>query len=310
MPENQFLSTADFISYPLVTGDYFFSSEWSSDGGSSWAAYSDPLPRRGLADATFIMGPTSGFDAAVDQVYLYAVIVEASWLRLDFRSTSWGLAGRRWLFSFARPVAFGTEVTAYASLIAGSPDTGAGLASLIVGDVSDLEALGLGVHVLVTPAPVEPARLQSVVNSYARSLNLANDPRFCPPACCSSEVPEPSSESYEEATGLIGDVKLADGWNCVLAVTEADNTIMINGEAGKGLGWPTANLIVTEEGASSEDCGDNQSCDSFIRSVNGLVCADGRLILEGDAGMLVGSRTGDEHGLRIEPQIDQLCVGE
>lgn len=280
MAERDFYNVNDFTSYPLVHSDDF------SIGVSA------ELPRRGLVDAGFTLGLDSEFDAQQHNVKLYAVFVSPYKLLFDFRSDAPGLIGYRWLFNVPVGTAFGVsffvEIT---DVLTGDPAPDRGVGFLAVGDLEELLALSAGWHNLVDPPRVEPALLHSMVNTYARSVNLANDRRKCA-AECESSSSSSSSESasaddaFVAALGMVGDIQFREGFNASVTMFPDVNTIEIGAAPGIGDGEPCYNLLVDEKGLR-QDIDECVKCGDLIRSINGISSPTGRLTLSGGAGATV-----------------------
>jgi len=304
MPELDFLDLNNYIAYPLVTDDPrgFVSS------GS--------LPRKGISDAGFLFGLDSGFLPGTDYVRLHAVEITASEVIFDFRSNAAGLAAYRWLFPFSASAELGCTGDASPTPIAGGmPDSELGFGYVTIGDLSELTALGVGIYVLSGILRVEPARLQSLVDTYARTIVPANDGRVCPPACCASSSSSNSSSSSSSSGAvdtafpyngaLVGDVKFKEGYNSRVLVKPADNTIEFDALVGAGAGPACEDVIIDENGFhAGETCLD---CDAFVRSINGQVSADGRLSLSGLRGVKVVADPA-AHKLVITVDARDLCV--
>jgi hypothetical protein len=289
MPERDFYNVNEFTAFPLVEAD----SRAFSGGGE--------LPRRGLVDAGFILGLDSQFDAAAHTVTLFSVTRGISTVVFDFRSSAPGLSGYRWLFTFTVPSLFGCTVYAIAEhLITTTPNVHLGTGYLTVGNLAEILALPIGTKLMAAPPRIEPALLQSLVNTFVRSINTANAPRRCPPKPCSSSSSSSSSLSadtaFAQVLGLVGDVKFSEGYNMRISLNEADNSIEFAAERGSGLGEPCEDVVVDENGFQrGHEC---ENCDAFIRSINGRVVPTGRLRLVGGPGVVVAP----------DPTNHKLCV--
>ena len=274
-----FLDNNSRISYPLVDGD---------DRSLVPAGL---FPKNTLVDAGFMLGQDSGFVAG-NSVMLRAVNVDASYVYLDFRCNATGMTGWRWLFAFPLASPFGCTVQTEAVPVAGgssNPDKGWGFATC--GDLTDAIALGIGVHRLGSNPRVEPALIQSLVNSCVRSINIGNVPRRCPDECCnssSSSIPEVDAFPY--ATGLVGDVTFKEGYNSQVAIDNTRALIQLGAAVGAGAGVNCDDLLVLGPGSGGlipDDgsiCGD---CGQYIRSINGQIAANGSLWFNGGAGTAV-----------------------
>lgn len=303
MAERDFYNIGDFITYPLVSGDNL---SFVSSG---------ELPRRGLVDAGFMFGLTSEFVIAQHDVFLYSVEITISDIKLDFRSNAPGLSGYRWYFIFPIGTAPGCVDYVDASTIVGNvPDRQRGSGYLNVGDLTELVALGVGLYVLsVTvatglPPRVEPALLQSLIGSFVQDINLADDFRLCPDACCDSSSSSSSSSSAGiddallVASGMTGAIKFKEGYNAQIQVDPVANAIVIGAGVGLGAGQTCHDLTIDENGISSDACG---TCQGFIRSINGITTKTGGLSLAGGPGVTVATAA---HKLVVKMDVTQLCL--
>lgn len=303
MAELNFLNTGDYIRYPLVEGDDFSFNE----GGE--------LPRRGMSDAGFLLGLLSEFNIDTDIVYLHSIVVDVNTVTFDFRSDAVGLLEWRWLYVFDVNAPFGC--TAYSDaepILGGLPDAARGSGFLTIGTLSDIVALGVGTYTLSELCPVEPALLQSLIDSYVNTISIANDPRRCPPGCCnnssssgqsesSSSSPLPTGDAFIYATGLVGAVKLKEGYNVDLIMSELDNSIEINARVGGGAGEPCEDIIIDEHGFQpGNSCA---TCDGYVKSVNGVAAVGGKIVLNGSAGISV---EGEENELVVTVDVEKLCA--
>lgn len=328
MAELDWLEANDLRAYPLVDGDF------SLSGGLT-------LPRKGIADAGFMLGIDSYFEPGQDSVYLYSVTIGLTSLTLRARA-EYADAERdflrcyEWSFSFALLAPFGTTVHADATHIETNlpaPDRGQGF--ITIGDLSELAALPLGEHFLLNEPSFEPALLQSLVRSFAKSINLANGPRPCPPICecepSSSSSSDPSSsdssssssssggcvdpdpiepdsddhdEALPEAVGLVGAVKLMPGYNCEITVVEGQNLIQIGAGVKSGEGEPCSDLRIDEDGQVWADlCA---ACDGPIYTLNGIGAEIEHFQLIGGPSVVV-TPNADENEIVISLDEEGIC---
>ncbi len=302
MAERDFYNINDFIAYPLVDTD--------TDGNDFALVGGGYLPRQGLADAGFVLGHGSGFVVAQHNVYLNSIEVTVSEIKFHFESDAPGLAGLEWLFAFPLTAALGcSDYVGVTPVGGGSEDQTLGYGYINVGELADLIALGIDDHVLVTPARVEPALLQSLVNTFATSINVADDLRECPAACCeSSSSSSSSSDGVDDAilvgSGLMGAVKLKAGYNCTVTVNTVLNSIIIGAGVGLGQGEVCNDIVVDQDGLRVDDC---TNCDGFVSSINGVVSPTGKLVLSGGAGLVVVAYP-LENKLVVKVEVTKDCT--
>jgi len=322
MAERGFLNIADFISYPLVTY-----------ADRQVLAPPEDFPRqpKGIVDAGFIMGLDSGFRAAENNVTLYALVVTASDIAFDFRSDAPGLSGFRWLFTFSKADPFGcTQYQKATQIGSGFEFVELGEAYVTAGDFEKLVAgISVGVHIVAddnegNPLYVEPARIHSLVDSYVRSINVADERRGCPAPCCapsdgssssSSGGAEPVEDSaFVQQYGMQGAIDFMEGWNSTVQLDAINNAIIFGAEIGAGEGQQCVddrwiNYLVDEAGLRVDTgrkiTGGCDDCGAFIRSINGQGFDAGKMQLRGGVGVYVNEINGE---LEVTVDLSATCV--
>lgn len=297
MPESGFYDHNDHIAYPLLTD-----SDFSLMGGGV-------LPRRGLVDAGFMLGIDSQFVPITHKVTLYSVERSGPNLLFDFRSDAPGFASDyRWLFTVPVTAEIGCIVNVDASsVLLDIPDEDRGTGFIVVGVLSDIIALGGGIHQLANPPEVEPALLQSLVNTFSRSMNVANQARRCPPICNESPPPPTAATTFALIQSLTGALQFKEGWNSRIIIDEDDNSIELGGVLGAGEGKTCEDIIIDEGGVQvGEECA---SCDDYIRTFNGRVIPSGKMTLSGGAGVTVVNDP-DNHRITVTLEDNRHCLEE
>ncbi len=324
MAERGFLNIADFISYPLVTY-----------ADRQVLAPPEDFPRqpKGIVDAGFIMGLDSGFRAAENNVTLYALVVTATDIAFDFRSDASGLSGFRWLFTFSKTDPFGcTQYQKVTQIGSGFEFVELGEAYVVAGDFEKLIAgISTGVHLMAddndgNPLYVEPARIHSLVDTYARSVNVADGRRSCPAPCCSSDYSSSSSSSsggdveevqnsaFVQQYGMQGNIDFVAGWNSTVQLDEVNNALIFGAEVGAGEGQQCVddqwiNYLIDENGlrvdTGRKATGGCDDCGAFIRSINGQGFDNGRVELRGGVGVYIEEVNGE---LEVTVDLSATCV--
>lgn len=200
MPESDWLNQNTHRAYPFPYGTDFAVSAGTFDGKSAFA------------DAGFTLGIASAFMHARDAVYLERYYKGGGVIRFVFRTRYGDLATYdamrcyEWVFEFPDDAPLGATVYTIPTRIdeldlVGEENPEMGMAFLSIGDLpTALDGAADG-NVYFTEEPeLEPATLQSNVDTFVNSINLANEPRPCPPSC----DPCPSSSSSSSQSSQSG----------------------------------------------------------------------------------------------------------
>lgn len=320
--ERNFLNIADFISYPLVTY-----------ADRKVLAPPEDFPRqpKGIVDAGFMLGLDSAFQAAEHHVELYALVITATDIAFDFRSDAPGMPGFRWLFTFPIATPMGcTQYQKVTQLGSGFEFEELGEAYVTAGDFSKLLAfIGIGVHIVDDtdgPLYVEPARIQSLVDTYTRSLNVGCERRSCPEPCCPPEPsssssgsdnpdePEVRNEAFILQYGMQGAIDFEEGWNSTIQVDEVNNALIFGADIGAGDGEQCVddhwiNYLIDEFGLRVDTgrrvTGGCDDCGAYIRSINGHGFLDGKARFQGGEGVYI-LEIDDE--IQVVVDLSSTCV--
>lgn len=161
----------------------------------------------------------------------------------------------------------------------GCPDEPIWSGYLVTGSLEDLAEIipdGCGLLAADEDVPVEPALIRSLVNHYARTLNLANDDRTradAPDGCPELDYPFATGQTYVQADCLVEDVKLKAGYNTTIFQDDFDNSITIGASVGAGEGEPCEEvaLFAGEQSPTGRSTLDGALlCNEVLRSVNGI----------------------------------------
>jgi hypothetical protein len=102
-------------------------------------------------------------------------------------------------------------------------------------------------------------------------------------------------------------LKFKEGFNASILVNELGNVIEIGGVLGAGAGETCEDIIIDENGfQAGNDC---VSCDGFIKSINGVPTPDGRLRINGTAGVSVVPEP-ENNRIRTTIEPNQFCESE
>lgn len=157
---------------------------------------------------------------------------------------------------------------------------------------------------------IEPARLQNLNNSYARSINLANFDRthVTPPEVCSS-VSLGEVEVYVNALCLQGDIEFKEGYNCNIRQEAQTNSLVISGTVGGGEGIPCEEIELfpgeLPPGDSPFLTG-GPACGDTIRTISGKGGADIRIY--GGAGVRVFDAPTDPSAIFVDTDLADFAI--
>ena len=120
---------------------------------------------------------------------------------------------------------------------------------------------------------IEPARVQTLVNHRAQSINIANYDGFSiPNPCTTDELIPPSDAAESNGIAFNGDVKFKAGFNCELTFNAAGNFMEIAAKRGAGAG-----PVCEDRGPYGSDYGYyynpasvDRSCRNVIFTINGV----------------------------------------
>lgn len=128
----------------------------------------------------------------------------------------------------------------------------------------------------------EPARIQSLVKSYLRSISVGNYRRTMvtpPEEWQTSDSPVNVREVVVNAVGLQGDLRLKEGYNCRIFQTDFNRELRVG--AAIGVGAPPDNVLCSNGGelplyegetapAGSQFLSGGPACNETISGINGV----------------------------------------
>ena len=276
-----------------------------------------------IVDCGFVMGLDSDFSPGTDIVYLSAVRRVGNSLKIEFRTTAPAAANFPLIFTRAIDAAEFTEEyveSAAADKLCATEPVWDGF--IVSGSVAEVFAAlrDGGVQSFSNySATVEPARIQTLKNSYLRSVNIGNYPKVIskPKKCGSSSSSSLGSaaEIIVNATCLAGAIKIKPGINCDVRQQTYANTLVISAVKDANATGPDATELCQNSGEiklyqdevapllveggeeRSKFLSGGLACDQIITSVNGLAGPAVKII--GGAGIRVIPDPNDPHGLKI-----------
>jgi hypothetical protein len=274
MPRPGFYNDNEYRAYPFVYAPQ----------------YSGPaLPNSAVVDCGVIMGLDSGFDPTIHKVWLASITRANNVVSFLLATDAPG--------AINKPIQFDRDEDdsewATSPGQAAFPDAVNPLCSptpvwegfLVSGPLQELLSILAPGETITFPAGarvLEPARIQSLVKSYLRSLNIGNTQRTyaLPPAECRDTEPGDSDNDIViNARCLSGDVRLKEGYNCRIRQVTGSNEIRVAAERNAG---DTNTAELCEHGGElplyqnepfDDDTGfysGGPSCKEMISTVNGV----------------------------------------
>lgn len=200
------------------------------------------MPDSAVLDAGIIMGLDSGYDPAVHAVWLASISRANNVVSFVFATDAPGAANAllqfdrdeddsEWVTS-AGQSAFPAEINPRCI----PAPTWEGF--LVTGPLTELLSSLAPGQTITLPARarvLEPARIQSLVTGYLRSINVGNTPRVraLPPENC-QESSAALDDIVVSRTCMHGDIRLKEGYNCRIRQIDGVNEIRIVAEKGAG----------------------------------------------------------------------------
>lgn len=297
MPRPNFFNDNLNRSYPFKEGSVGVNTPASG-------LFSMPeLPDNVIVDCGFIMGPESGFDASIDEVFLYQITrINAGTFEFEFRCTASNLVHAPLIFTRAASSdlyetefsesftpdqaadSISASINGSASSSGTPEDCGEPLWSgfMVSGDMQALSArIPSGTSITredVYSALVEPCLVQNLSLNQVVSINVANSDRtraLRPENCPPNQWDFPVGETYVYDVCLLGNIKFKNGFNLSIGQDVVGSTIIFSPTIGAGEGQPCEDIpifpgetppIDSENGLLAGDF----YCNEVLRSINGL----------------------------------------
>jgi hypothetical protein len=159
---------------------------------------------------------------------------------------------------------------------------------------------------------LEPARIQNLAKSYLRSISVGNFSRTNVPPC--GEVNTTARPVVLNARCIQGDIRIKEGYHCVITQTDRANEISISAGLTSGI---TSSEELCETGSEiplfddelipvdSKFYGGGPACGDLINTINGL---GGRVInLIGGTGVQV-STAADKITVALNANSQNNCA--
>lgn len=287
------------------------------------AAYTEAaLPNSAVVDCGLIMGLASGFVAEAHSAWLSAVRRQSGLVVFEFATDAPGANDAPLVFSCPEDGADWTTIFAEAALEPATCDDEAAWEGYLVHGpltalLAALDESGGELTFAPNQCAVEPGRVQSLVKSYVRSINVGNFPRVrhAPPVGCDSSSSSASADIVVNERCIQGPVRLKEGYNCRIRQTARLNELRVSAEIGAGdidtselcehggeLPLYPAEPFDPETGFYSG----GESCKQTIATINGVGGTNVNIV--GGSGVRV-STSEAEHTLTVELLSNNLVGG-
>lgn len=312
MPRAGFYNDNEYREYPFVFKPIYDGPE---------------LPTAAIVDCGFIMGLDSGFDELQHVVYLSTISKTQTTLQFEFRTTAPNAAIRPIVFERAFTADDWTDEYADSSVAADGvfcatePAWSGFMVSGRIGELADAMTVGEirrydggGVQ----QRTVEPARIQSLVRSYLRSISVANYARTVMRDCVAPGN-SGNRQIIVNASCIKGHVRLQPGFNCRIRQSDPGRELQISAEKGINTVGPGSEEFCQNgseiklyplEGPAlgSQFLSGGPACDEVITSINGLQAADVKIV--GGSGIQVVADPDQANTIqikRVENLISPTC---
>ena len=314
MAREGFYNENEFRDYPFLTRTEPLALTYDGPGPLA------DLPEEAIVDFGAIMEVDSEFDDAEgDYVYLHSITRDGTTLIYRFRTTAAAAAAEELVFirdtttdgEWASEWVEATRISDSSGSVdsVGDPCLDvpkwrgfmvSGRFEQLVTALADQETRTYGQGLW----RIEPARLQSLVKTYLRSISLANTPRrivTLPDGC---EVIEQPTTPIVHARCLQGPLAFREGYNCLIRQEDRNNAIIISGSKGNGAGEPCEE-VPRYAGEASPDGGQflsgGPTCGQVLKTLNGV---GGRnIVLRSGPGFTVALHPTDPNTLVIDRDL-------
>ena len=199
----------------------------------------DTLPNSSIVDCGIIMGLDSEFDPALHSVWLKTVRRLNDVFEFEFDTDAPGASNTPLIFqrdaTAEEWLTEDTESAPYVKDVNSCAIEPAWSGFLVTGPLAELnEALpNDGSLALGTNYILEPARIQSLVRTYLRTISVGNLSRPISTSACDEEV-ETNRYVVINKRCVTGDIRFKEGYNAQVRLRATANEIAIS--AGRGLG--------------------------------------------------------------------------
>lgn len=275
------------------------------------------LPTACIVDAGFIMGLDAYFDDATHTVWLSAINKNGTTLEFVFRTNATPAT-----LSFFRDVNSGEWLNEYAESVRDLNNPCAEepiWSGFIV--TSRLDGLADAAPQTFQPNyyRIEPGVIQNLNKAYLRSISVANYDRIRIPEC-DTVVDNSNRPIILNARCMKGDIRLLEGYNCLISQTDRSRTLTVTASSGAGAGNTSAELC--EHGSElplfvGEPLADNSkfysggpACDELIGTINGVGGPNVNIVGGANVGITVETAQDGSLFIRVQkkPNIQGSCT--
>ncbi len=241
------------------------------------------LPTSAVLDAGFIMGLDAHYDEATHTVWLSAVKKIGSLFEFVFSTNATDATVTftrhetgEWALENSESVADTTNPCADEPIWSGFLVTG------------PLEALAAAFNTAAVNGTwalqpndyqIEPARIQNLNKAYLRSISVGNYDRVRVPACDETGAND-NRAIILNARCMKGDIRLKEGYNCLITQTDRANELSVTAARGAGAGSASDELCENngeiplypgeQLAIDSKFYSGGPACNEIISTINGV----------------------------------------
>ena len=323
MPNPAWFNDNQFRDFPFLTRVEPLATTAGFSSSSSAAGTIFDLPHSAILDFGAIMEIDANFDESLGHiVYLHSIHRSGSLLTFKFRTNA--TDAENFELIFHRNVTdreFTIEWEEASTIVAETiseftcPLHPKWSGFMVSGDLHDLfEMLDDNETAVCIEGlwQIEPARIQSLMRSYLRSISLANEPRIhaTPAVGCSDSSSYASNEpAIPNAQCLAGNIQWKEGYNCSIRQDVNNNAIIIGAGVGVGAG-PQCEELPLYPGevapTGSPFLSGGPACNEIVKAING-VSGDNITITPGP-GFQIEADTVNPHKLIVNRTLDEFAV--
>jgi len=268
MPRPGFYNDNEYRAYPFIYNK---------------PATTPALPTNVILDAGFIMGLDAQYDETIHTVWLSTITKTGNLFEFTFKTNATAAAvsftrhsDDEWALEDSESVPDAGNPCADEPIWSGFIATGP-LDDLLA--VFDAAAVNNVWTLQVNDYQIEPARIQNLNKAYLRSISVGNYDRVKVPPCGTTGGNE-NRPIILNARCMKGDIRLKEGYNCLITQTDRANEISVTAAIGSGAGNTSAELCENNGEvplypgeplpADSKFYSGGPACNELISTINGM----------------------------------------